>query len=258
MCEGVGGPPVGRVRGRGAPTTSGEHAGRGSVSEEIADDERDRQFDANVADEHDADEHLIREAEKIATAVGRMFPGLCEVVLHDLRDPAHAIRAIENNLSGRKVGDSATELGLRRSSDPEYPGVIQNYANQFPDGRPVKSTSIGIKNSSGRYIAALCLNLDVSVLSPVTLALSNLVATETDHREEPLETLRDRNTRELRQAVERVAADRAATPRALPKEAKKDLVRQLRDDGYFESHDAAQTIADLLGVSRATVYNYTK
>ncbi len=67
------------------------------------------------------DEHLIREAEKIAVALGRMFPGLCEVVLHDLRDPDHAIRAIENNLSGRQVGDSATELGLARIADPQYP-----------------------------------------------------------------------------------------------------------------------------------------
>src|SRR3954447_23586957 len=93
-----------------------------------------------------ADEHLIGEAEKIAVALGRMFPGLCEVVLHDLRDPAHAIRVIENNLSGRTVGDAATELGLARIEDPNYPGIIQNYANQFPDGRPAKSTSIGIKN----------------------------------------------------------------------------------------------------------------
>src|SRR5688572_9203855 len=91
------------------------------------------------------DEHLLREAEKIAVAIGRMFPGLCEVVLHDLRQPRHAIRVIENNLSGRQVGDSVTELGLRRIADPGYPSVIQNYSNQFPDGRPAKSTSIGIK-----------------------------------------------------------------------------------------------------------------
>ncbi|MFG2728250.1 transcriptional regulator [Streptomyces canus] len=205
-----------------------------------------------------ADEHLIGEAEKIAVALGRMFPGLCEVVLHDLRDPRHAIRAIENNLSGRQVGDSATELGLARIADPEYPSVIQNYPNRFPDGRPVKSTSIGLKNAAGEYIAALCLNLDVSVLSPVTLALSNLVATETEHREQPLETLRDRNTRELRQTVEELAAERAATPRSLSRQDKKALVRQLHQDGYFDSRDAAQTIADLLGVSRATVYNYSK
>jgi predicted transcriptional regulator YheO len=187
-----------------------------------------------------------------------MFPGLCEVVLHDLRDPQHAIRAIENNLSGRKVGDSVTELGLARIEDPGYPSVIQNYPNQFPDGRPAKSTSIGIKNTAGEYIAALCLNLDVSVLSPVTLALSNLVATDTEHREHALETLRDRNARELRHAVEELAAERAATPRSLSREDKKALVRQLHRDGYFDSRDAAQTIADLLGVSRATVYNYTK
>ncbi|MFI6358821.1 transcriptional regulator [Streptomyces sp. NPDC050743] len=205
-----------------------------------------------------ADEHLIREAEKIAVALGRMFPGLCEVVLHDLRDPEHAIRAIENNLSGRRVGDSATELGLARIEDPDYPSVIQNYPNQFPDGRPAKSTSIGIKNAAGEYIAALCLNLDVSVLSPVTLTLSNLVATDTKHREQPLETLRDRTARELRQAVEVHAAERAATPRSLSREEKKALVRQLQRDGYFDSRDAAQTIADLLGVSRATVYNYAK
>ena len=205
-----------------------------------------------------ADEHLIGEAEKIAVALGRMFPGLCEVVLHDLRDPRHAIRAIENNLSGRQVGDSATELGLARIADPEYPSVIQNYPNRFPDGRPVKSTSIGLKNAAGEYVAALCLNLDVSVLSPVTLALSNLVATETEHREQPLETLRDRNSRELRQTVEELAAERAATPRSLSRQDKKALVRQLHHDGYFDSRDAAQTIADLLGVSRATVYNYSK
>ncbi|MFG2468431.1 PAS domain-containing protein [Streptomyces canus] len=54
-----------------------------------------------------------------------MVPGLCEMVLHDLRDPRHAIRVIENNLSGRRVGDSATEPGLARIADPEYPSVLE-------------------------------------------------------------------------------------------------------------------------------------
>ncbi|MEU1183760.1 PAS domain-containing protein [Streptomyces sp. NPDC005820] len=204
------------------------------------------------------DEHLLAEAEKIAIALGRMFPGLCEVVLHDLRNPVHAIRVIENNLSGRQVGDSATELGLARIKDPNYPSVIQNYANQFPDGRPAKSTSIGIKNEAGEYVAALCLNLDVSTLSPVTLALANLVTTDPEFREVELETLRDRTRRELREVIETAAAERSSTPRALPKDAKKDLVHRLYTDGYFDTRNAAQTIADLLGISRASVYAYTK
>ncbi|MFJ3660248.1 transcriptional regulator [Streptomyces sp. NPDC090119] len=204
------------------------------------------------------DEHLLGEAEKVAVALGRMFPGLCEVVLHDLRDPDHAIRIIENNLSGRAPGDPATELGLARIADPAYPDVVQNYPNRFPDGRPAKSTSIGIRNSAGEYIAALCLNLDVSVLSPVALALANLVATGTEHGAEPPETLRDRRSRELRGTVEELAARRGGTPRSLGRDAKRELVRHLHGEGWFDARDAAQTIADLLGVSRATVYNYTK
>ncbi|MFJ7627573.1 transcriptional regulator [Streptomyces sp. NPDC097595] len=204
------------------------------------------------------DEHLVREAERIAVAVGRMFPGLCEVVLHDLRRPDHAIRVIENNLSGRQVGDPATELGLRRIADPDYPGVVQNYSNRFPDGRPAKSTSIGIRNAEGRYVAALCLNLDVSTLSPLALTLANLVATGAEHQGEVLETLRDRGGRELRAVIDAFAAERSSTPRGLNREQKRELVRRLHHDGFFETRSSAQLIADQLGVSRATVYNYTK
>lgn len=203
------------------------------------------------------DEHLLHEAEKIAVAIGKMFPGLCEVVLHDLMQPDHAIRVIENNLSNRKVGDSATELGLQRIKDPQFPSVIQNYPNQFPDGRPVKSTSIGIKNREGRYIAALCLNLDVSALSPVLMALANMVETG-DAGTAPKETLADRKARQLRETIEAFAAKQSQTPRGLGREAKRELVRQLHREGHFESRSSALTIANLLGISRATVYNYVK
>ncbi|WP_258348897.1 helix-turn-helix transcriptional regulator [Saccharopolyspora gregorii] len=202
----------------------------------------------------DSDEHLLREAGRIATALGRMFPGLCEVVLHDLRDPSHPARVVENGSPGREVGGPAAELA--RLSDPGQPGVLQNRPSRFPDGRPAKSTSIGIENAAGRRIAALRVDLDVSVLSPVALALSNLVATDAGESPEPQAHARDRDA--LRRTVERAAAERAATPRALPREAKRELVRRLRADGHFASHDAARTIADLLGVSRATVYNYAR
>ncbi|WP_424217307.1 helix-turn-helix transcriptional regulator (plasmid) [Streptomyces sp. BI20] len=214
----------------------------------------------------DGDEHLLREVERITVAVGRMFPGLCEVVLHDLRRPDAAVRVIENNLSGRRVGDPATELGLRRVADPDYPDVVQNYDNRFPDGRPAKSTSIGVKNAEGRYIAALCLNLDVSTLSPLALSLARLVATDpvtdavtdAEQGDGPLETLRDRGGRELAAAVDSFAAERGVTPRALTRDQRRELVRGLHRQGFFETRGSAQLIADRLGVARATVYNYTK
>lgn len=71
--------------------------------------------------------------------------------------------AIRNNLSGREVGQPATELGLARIMDSAYEQIIADYPNQFSDGRQVKSTSIGIKDAKGDYIAALCLNVDLTV-----------------------------------------------------------------------------------------------
>lgn len=203
------------------------------------------------------DDLLLREAEKIVVAVGRMFPGLCEVVLHDLRDPEHAIRAIESNLSGRAVGDPATELGIARIQDPGFPDIVQNYPNRFPDGRPAKSTSIGIKNSAGEYVAAICLNLDVSLFASVARSLSNLV--RTDDQEQPLtETLRARTADELRTVIEEFAAARGHTPRSLGSPAKKELVRSLKTRGFLQVKHSVPVVTELLGVSRATVYNYLR
>ncbi|MFF0724349.1 transcriptional regulator [Streptomyces sp. NPDC004134] len=203
------------------------------------------------------DELLLREAEKIVTALGRMFPGVCEVVLHDLRDPRHAVRTIENPLSGRSPGDPATELGLARIEDPDYPEVIQNYPNRFPDGRPAKSTSIGIRNSAGAYVAALCLNLDVSVLDRTARTLQALTAVE-DPGLPLTETLRARTADELRAAVEEFAAARGQTPRALASADRRELVRDLRARGLLEVRSAVRLVTELLGVSRATVYNYLR
>ncbi|WP_410620834.1 transcriptional regulator [Amycolatopsis sp. cmx-8-4] len=202
------------------------------------------------------DELLLREAEKIAHAVGRMFPGLCEVVLHDLRDPAHGVRAIEGGLSGRAVGDPATELGLARIADPAFPDVLQNYPNRFADGRPAKSTSIGLRNSAGEYVAALCLNFDVSVLGSAAHALTRL--TRTDDPAPLTETLRARTADELRALVEDYAADLGHTPRTLPAAGKKDLVRLLKARGFLELKNAVPALTELLGISRASVYNYLR
>jgi predicted transcriptional regulator YheO len=202
------------------------------------------------------DELLLREAEKIAHAVGRMFPGLCEVVLHDLRDPAHAVRAVEGSLSGRAAGDPATEPGLARIADPEFPDVLQNHPNRFPDGRPAKSTSIGIRNRDGEYVAALCLNLDVSLLGAAAHALTRL--TRTDDPAPLSETLRARTSDELRALVEDYAAERGHTPRTLPAAGKKDLVRAVKDRGFLELKNAVPALTELLGISRATVYNYLR
>ncbi|WP_394778274.1 transcriptional regulator [Undibacterium sp.] len=199
---------------------------------------------------------LIEQLQQIAQGLGETFAPFCEVVVHDLRDASHSIVAIHNNLSGRQVGDATTELGLARVADENYQQIISNYANHFPDGRQAKSTSIGIKDSSGQYVAALCMNIDVTLFG----ALQSMLAQfgRVDDAAGVRETLEPVGADVIRQRIDQYAARLGTTPRAFKTEERRALMRELRLSGCLDVRRSAETVAAHLGVSRATVYNDEK
>ena len=196
---------------------------------------------------------LLEQTLHIAQGLGETFAPFCEVVVHDLLHPKHAILAIHNNLSGRAVGDPATELGLARIADPDFPQILANYANRFADGRPVKSTSIGIKDSTGRYIAALCINTDLSPFRALHDNLDRFVSI--GQRTAYGETLDPLGADAIHQRIERFAAQRSVAPAALKPEDRRLLIRELKAAGCLEIRRAMEIVARHLGVSRATVYS---
>ncbi len=195
---------------------------------------------------------LLAQLEQVAQGLSETFAPFCEVVVHDLKDPKHAILTIHNNLSGREVGDPATELGLARIADPKYPQIIANYANQFADGRQAKSTSIGIKDSSGRYVAALCLNIDLTLFRSLQNTLGQFV--NVDASGPSKESLNPAGAEAIRARIDQFAARLATTPRSLKAEERRLLLRELNQSGYMEVRRAMEIVALHLGVSRATVY----
>jgi predicted transcriptional regulator YheO len=199
---------------------------------------------------------LLREGEKIVEALGKMFAPCCEVLLHDLTEPDRSIIAIENPLSGRRVGDPVTEMGLARLHDSSFPDVVQNYQNTFSDGRPAKSTSIGLKNSEGKFVAAICLNLDISLFSTVQRVLEQLSSVEASA---PVhETLRTRSTQEVRYAIETFAARNNTQSRALSPQQRREVLHQMEQIGLLDVRHAATIAAETLGISRASVYHALK
>jgi predicted transcriptional regulator YheO len=197
-------------------------------------------------------EILFDQLKQIAQGLGETFAPFCEVVLHDLTDPKNAIMAIHNNLSGRKIGQPATELGLARIADPNYAQVISNYANKFADGRQAKSTSVGIKDASGEYVAALCLNVDLTLFQGLQSSIGQFVSI--DAQNGPRESLNPASADAIRARVDQFAARRATTPRALNAEDRRTLLRELKDAGCMEVRRSSEIIAAHLGISRATVY----
>lgn len=199
---------------------------------------------------------LLDQLKQVATGLSETFAPFCEVVLHDLLDPKHSILAIHNNLSGRQVGEPTTELGLARIADPDYPQVISNYANQFADGRPAKSTSIGIKDSSGAYVAALCMNVDMTLFRSLQNALGQFATV--DARAAVSESLDPAGADRIRARIDQFAARLATTPRSLKAEDRRALLRELKDSGCMDVRRAMEITALHLGVSRAAVYAYAK
>jgi predicted transcriptional regulator YheO len=198
---------------------------------------------------------ILEQLKQIASALATTLAPFTEVVVHDLRSPKHAILAIHNNLSGRKVGDPATELGLARIADDDFPQVLANYPNQFADGRLAKSTSIGIKDSEGHYFAALCLNVDVTVFRGITTMIEQFSATSGEGGKESLDPA---NAATIRNRIDKFAMTLATTPRALRTDQRRDLVQTLKGEGFLELKRSIDTVAQHLGISRATIYNYIK
>jgi predicted transcriptional regulator YheO len=198
---------------------------------------------------------IVEQLKQIAQGLGETFAPFCEVVVHDLLDPERAIVAIHNNLSGRSEGDPATELGLARIADDEYPQVLANYANQFADGRQVKSTSVGIKDSRGRYVAALCINIDLTLFGALQSTLGRFVSTDEAGIAESLEPA---GAATIRQRIDEFAARLGTMPRALKAEDRRVLMRELKESGCIEVRRSIDIVARHLGVSRATVYNNAK
>lgn len=199
---------------------------------------------------------LLSQIEQVAQGLAATFAPFCEVVVHDLLHPKHAILAIHNNLSGRSVGEPTTELGLMRIADPDYPQVVANYANHFADGRQAKSTSVGIKDASGRYIAALCLNVDLTLFRSLQSVVGQF--TTIDGNTGLKESLDPAGADAIRQRIDQFAARLSSAPRALKAAERRALLRELKEAGYMDVRRAKEVVAQHLGVSRATVYGDAK
>lgn len=197
-------------------------------------------------------QYVLDQLRNIARGLGETFAPFCEIVVHDLTQPEHAILAIHNNLSGREAGDPMTELGAQRTANPAFPEVVANYPNRLPDGRQAKSTSIGIRDPQGNYIAALCLNVDLTVFQNLQNVLDTFSTTAVDAGVE--ESLAPVGSPSIRDYIDAFAARRSTTPRALKTEERRLLLRELKDGGLLEVRRAIDTVAQHLGVSRTTLY----
>ncbi len=202
---------------------------------------------AYPAQEYANYDHIYSLCEAIATW---LHPH-AEVVIHDLA--TDTVIRIWNNISKRKIGDSSLldqEIQLEDNQEVYGPYERTNW-----DGKRLKSISSVIKNSKGQRIGLICMNLDVSEFDALQTFLESFTRTTTAI---PAAFIEHDWREQIHQALSAYLQQQSTTLNALTREQKIQAVRSLDQQHLFATRNAAQHIAQILGVSRATVYNWLK
>ncbi len=196
--------------------------------------------------------NALRPYYLVADSIARLFAPLAEAVVHDLR--SGTIAHIANSLSKRQAGDPS----LTETADIDLgQEVIGPYTKTNWDGRALKSISTVLRDDAGSAIGLLCINCDLSAFSGLHSQLAAFLAPAT-----PLPPVTELFSSDWR---ERINADVAGFVQArgtsldrLTGADRQALIDRLHAGGFFEIRHAVPYIAELLGLSRATLYNRLK
>lgn len=195
----------------------------------------------------------FRHIQPFADAIARLLHPFAEVVLHDLE--TDSIQAIYNSFSRREVGDPSY---LERVDFDTSQEVIGPYAKTNWDGRSLKSISIVIRNQKGDAEGFLCINVDVSAFESAKSMLQCFLSNNAEMAEDTQSLFKDDLYEKINLYVQSYCRDKHVSLDALSKGEKREIVHALIANGAFKGRNASSYIARILGVSRATVYNYSK
>jgi len=200
-----------------------------------------------------------------------------EVVLHEIGLLPNSVVAIAGSVTGRQVGDPATDLLLEQLRNVDREQNKVDYLSVLPDGRRLRSSTMIVRDDGGVPVAALCINTDITnwlgvqqqvdamvsgratpARSPRPVRMERIVQSESPTAR-PAATGESfpRSVDELVSELIGAAIRRTGVPVELMKKNHKlAVVEELEAKGLFLLKDAVEVIASALEVTRFTIYNY--
>ena len=186
------------------------------------------------------------------------FGSSTEIVLHDLdtRDPKHSIIAIENgDITGRKIGDGPSHIvteALRTDTKKLHDRL--SYLTKTEDGKILKSSTIYIRDDSGKAIGILGINTDITLTMAMERFLHEMHTPDeitdeiepiTTHVSDLLDTL-------IQQSIQLIGKPAAL----MSKDEKIKAIRFLNDSGAFLITKSGPKVCNAFGISKYTLYSY--
>lgn len=196
---------------------------------------------------------LQKSIPYIKGVVELFFP-FVEGALHDLK--SGTLEAVFNNFSKREIGDK-TPLSELKVNTEKFPDYFPPYYKTNWDGRKLKCISLTVRDEKNKPIGLICFNFDVSIFQQIGDKFATLLQLK-DEGENPIELFGEDWQGQVHLQIDRYLKENTLTLQQLSKSQKKELIRHLYGKGIFNFKNAAPFVADILNISRASLYNYLK
>lgn len=219
-------------------------------------------------------QQCITIVEFLGNALGQDY----EIVLYDLSLDPPSIAAITNgHISGRTVGSPLTGAALQMLSAGDYEtnNFVCNYKGITKDGRILRSSTMFIKDSSGKPIGLLCINFDDSRFQELqgtllsTIHPGAFLEPETEQISAPIP--KDASAVLPAASAENFPVDISSLMQKIFNDAtvslptsidrlnqyeRKEIIEKLNEQGLFQLKGAISFVAKKFSCSTATIYRY--
>ncbi|MFF4655853.1 transcriptional regulator [Streptomyces sp. NPDC001381] len=199
---------------------------------------------------------VLRALAPVVDGIAATFGPVCEVVLHDYRQPERSVVAVAGSVTGRTVGGAMSEIGMRVLARGDDARDELNYVTRTGTGKLVKSSTMVLRDSTGAVFGALCVNVDVTEVDRVRGLLAALAGTAGGPEQAPVTTFGD----DIDSVVDALLDDHLRrqdqTWAGLDRTRRLALFRGLDARGVFAVRRAVELVAGRLGISRASAYHY--
>jgi predicted transcriptional regulator YheO len=185
----------------------------------------------------------------VADGLAALFRPFVEVIVHDLK--TDSVAHVAQPFSPRETGDPSD---LREIPFDAEAHVIGPYEKINWDGRRIKSVSVVLRDGRARAVGLLCINADVTEFEAMRRMLQGFLGVA-EKTAETHALFHDDWHERINRFLAAWTAERSTTIDRLDRAGRRALIEALHATGGFEGRRAPAYVAEILGISRATIYN---
>ncbi|MES2871130.1 MAG: PAS domain-containing protein [Pseudomonadota bacterium] len=198
---------------------------------------------------------ILQSHAKVLDGLAEYLGGGYEFVLHSLENlDSSVVKIINGHHTGRSAGAPITDLALgmlaKINNEEGAEGI--SYFGKTRKGEPLKSTTIIIRGQHNLPIGVLCINFHLN--TPLQDVLGSFIQMGTSLGNGVSENFAVDVQDTILTALEAAKKKIAEMTLASPSVYNKTLIAILYEQGVFKLKGAVLAVAEVLGVSKNTVY----